>query len=865
MTTDKLTIKAQEALQKAINSAESAQHPEITAEHLALALVGAGDNIVPTVLKKAGVEPALIESSIQKELDRLPISRGGERRFSTSLKKVLEESDKAARQFKDDYISTEHLFLGILEHDNGLYKALISRDAFLSALAQIRGGKRVSDVSPEDKLMALKRYGRDLVGLAKDGKIDPVIGRDEEIRRVLQVLVRKTKNNPVLIGEAGVGKTAVVEGIAQRIATGDVPNILADKELYALDIGSLLAGAKYRGEFEDRLKAVIAEISESQGRIILFIDELHTIVGAGAAEGAVDAANMLKPALARGELRAIGATTLKEYHQHIEKDPALERRFQPVMVKEPSVTETISILRGIKDRYEIHHGVEISDEAIVAAATLSDRYISDRFLPDKAIDLMDEAASRLRIEMDSLPEELDEMNRRITQLEIERQALKREEGAKATGMRLKKLNDELEQIRLDRERLSDHWQKERTLIKSMQDIKSQINRLRFEEQEAQRTNDFEKASQIQYGLIPQATSKLKENSEALAALQLEKKVLTEIISEDDIAEVVSKWTGIPVSKLMGSERKKLLHIEEKIHERIVGQDKAVASIAKVIRRAKAGITNPDRPIGSFLFLGPTGVGKTELAKALSECLFNSEKALIRLDMSEYVEKHALAKLIGSPPGYIGHEEGGQLTEAVKRKPYSIILLDEIEKAHPDVFNLLLQILDDGRLTDSKGKTINFRNTLIIMTSNIASDQLLGDPQSLDERSALESLLLRTFKPEFVNRIDETIVFSPLSGEIIEQIARLEVDKMIRHLNRQNLKVLVDDTAIRALAARGYNPSFGARPLKRALQNLIQDPLSALILSDELTTDSMVTVDFSDGEFHFSINKTDTSRDEVQEP
>lgn len=861
MTTEKLTIKAQEALQKAITSCEEAYNPEVTPAHLSMALVSADDSIVPEVIKKTGVNLEDLSREIQKTLQKLPRAQGVQRNFSPDLTKVLNEADTTARRFKDDYISTEHLFIGILEHDRSFPKHILSRDAFLGALAQIRGSKRVSDANPEDKMMALKRYGRDLVSLAKDGKIDPVIGRDEEIRRVLQVLVRKTKNNPVLIGEAGVGKTAVVEGIALRIATGDVPGILSDKQIYALDIGSLLAGAKYRGEFEDRLKAVIHEITESAGKIILFIDELHTIVGAGAAEGAVDAANMLKPALARGELRAIGATTLKEYHQHIEKDPALERRFQPVMVKEPSVPETISILRGIKERYEIHHGVEISDEAIVAAATLSERYISDRFLPDKAIDLMDEAASKLRIEMDSLPEELDEMNRRITQLEIERQALKKEEDSKASKSRLKDLGNELEKLRTEREQLSAHWQKERTLIKSMQQIKTEINRLRFEEQEARRQNEFEKASQIQYGLLPQAMARLKENAQSLNALQLEKKVLTEIISEDDIAEVVSKWTGIPVSKLMGSERQKLLNMEEKIRERVVGQDAAVEKVAKVIRRAKAGITNPDRPIGSFLFLGPTGVGKTELAKTLSEYLFNTEKSLIRIDMSEYVEKHALARLIGSPPGYIGHEDGGQLTEAVKRKPYSIVLLDEIEKAHPDVFNLLLQILDDGRLTDAKGKTVNFKNTIVIMTSNIASEILLTDPQAFDDRNQLEALLLQTFKPEFVNRIDETLVFAPLDSDTIRKIARLELDKMARQLERQNLCITFSPEVVDALAEKGYNQNFGARPLKRALQTLIQDPLSNLILEGDFSSENAVKISHTGKEFTFeTVDKSEISRE-----
>ncbi len=715
---------------------------------------------------------------------------------------------------------------------------------------QIRGNQTITDPNPEDKMQALKRYGRDLVQLARDGKLDPVIGRDEEIRRVMQVLVRRTKNNPVLIGEAGVGKTAIVEGIALRIVQEDVPDMLKDKRVVTLDIGSLLAGAKYRGEFEDRLKAVIKEVTESDGRIILFIDELHTIVGAGAAEGAVDASNMLKPALARGELRSIGATTLNEYKKYIEKDAALERRFQPVLVKEPSVEETISILRGLKEKYEIHHGIKITDAALISAATLSHRYITDRFLPDKAIDLMDEASSRLRIEMDSSPEELDELERKILQMEIERQALKKE-NSRDSREKLKLLIDGLETLKVKRDEIKSHWEKEKSFIKKLNNLKERIDTLKIQLTDAQRKNDYETASQIQYGRIPDTEREIIETQDGLHTLQQEKKILTEEITEEDIAEVVCRWTGIPVNKLLSGERQKLLDMEPTLRHRVVGQEEAVDAVSRVIRRSKAGLQDPHRPIGSFLFLGPTGVGKTELAKTLSEFIFNSERAMIRIDMSEYMEKHSVAKLIGAPPGYVGYDEGGQLTEAVKRRPYSLILMDEIEKAHPDVFNILLQILDDGRLTDGKGKTINFANTIIIMTSNLGSQIILETNNYEEIKAQIDTLLYRHFKPEFLNRIDDIITFRPLSKDLIQDIARLEIKKFSRLLIPAKISLEITDAAIKNLAEMGFNPSLGARPLRRVIQREIQDRLSSLILEGELPPESVVEVDFNGKTFEFN--------------
>ncbi len=854
MNRDKFTLKSNEAIERAVNLAGEHGNQEVTSLHLAHSLLSEPENIVPEVVKKIGVDVVGLISKTEAEINKLPKVQGGVDQYAGSdFKKVLNKSLDVMRQFKDDYVSTEHLMIALIEMGGAAAKILIAAgvngDNFLKVLMQIRGTQKVTDPHPEDKMQALKRYGRDLIQLARDGKLDPVIGRDDEIRRIMQVLVRRTKNNPVLIGEAGVGKTAVAEGLALRIVQGDVPEMLKEKRIVAMEIGSLLAGAKYRGEFEDRLKAVIKEVVESNGEIILFIDELHTIVGAGAAEGAVDASNMLKPALARGELRAIGATTLNEYKKYIEKDPALERRFQPLFIKEPSVEETISILRGLKEKYEIHHGIKITDAALIAAATLSNRYITDRFLPDKAIDLMDEASSRLRIEMNSQPQELDEQERKIMQLEIERQALKKENSWDAKE-KLRLLVDELDRLKVERDKIKTQWELEKGLIERLRDLKAEIDRLKNQQQEAERKNDYELASQIQYGRIPETNKQIEAVQEQLAEVQKEKKILTEEITEEDIAEVVSKWTGIPVTKLLSGERDKLLKMEDIIKLRVVGQDEAVSAVSRVIRRSKAGLHAPDRPIGSFMFLGPTGVGKTELAKTLSEFIFNSEKAMVRIDMSEYIEKHSVAKLIGAPPGYIGYEEGGQLTEAVKRRPYSVILLDEIEKAHHDVFNILLQILDDGRLTDAKGKTVNFTNTIIIMTSNLGSEIIQEKTDYHEIKQDVEQLLFRYFKPEFLNRIDEIITFKPLTEEIIKEITKIELKKLGQLLKSAKITLNITDDALFRLAEMGYNPVLGARPLKRVMQREIQDQLSSLILEGKLLPESTVHIDYRDNQFVF---------------
>jgi len=853
MNRDKFTLKTNEAIEKSVQLAGEYGNQEVTPLHLAHSILSNPENIVPEVVKKIGVDLAGLISKFQSEIDKLPKVHGADQYVGKDFKKVLDNALAVAGQFKDDYVSTEHLVIAIIEGKGTAAKILISsgvtKENFLKVLMEIRGNGKVTDQSPEEKMQALKRYGRDLIQLARDGKLDPVIGRDDEIRRAMQVLARRTKNNPVLIGEAGVGKTAIAEGLASRIVQGDVPELLKEKRIITLDIGSLLAGAKYRGEFEDRLKAVIKEVVESNGEVILFIDELHTIVGAGAAEGAVDASNMLKPALARGELRAIGATTLNEYKKYIEKDAALERRFQPVFIKEPSVEETISILRGIKEKYEIHHGIKITDAALIAAATLSNRYISDRFLPDKAIDLMDEASSRLRIEMDSLPRELDELERKIMRLEIERQALKKENSSDAKE-KLKLLVNELEELKLERDKIRIHWDKEKSLILQLRDLKEEIDRLKNRQQEAERENNYELASQIQYGKLPDTDKKTEEVRAQLAEVQKEKKILTEEIAEEDIAEVVSQWTGIPVNKLLSGERDKLLKMEEILKTRVVGQDDAVSAVSRVIRRSKAGLHAPDRPIGSFMFLGPTGVGKTELAKTLSEFIFNSEKAMVRIDMSEYIEKHSVAKLIGAPPGYVGYEEGGQLTEAIKRRPYSVILLDEIEKAHHDVFNILLQILDDGRLTDAKGKTVNFSNTIIIMTSNLGSE-ITREKTDYDEiKQEIDQLLFRYFKPEFLNRIDDIITFRPLTEESIEDITVIEVNKLAKLLKSAKISIEITKNALSKLAELGYNPLLGARPLKRVIQQKIQDRLSTMILEGKLLPDAAVHIDYRDNDFIF---------------
>ncbi len=857
MNMDKFTLKANNAIEESVRFAGENGNQEVTELHLAHSIIIDEKNIVPEVLKKTGTDKARILSELEDAVSLLPKVHGADGYIGKGLKKVLDKGITIATKFKDDYVSTEHIFLSLLQSKSEVVSILnkngIDENTFLKALMDIRGNQRVTDQNPEDKIQPLSKYGRDLVEMAREGKLDPVIGRDEEIRRVMQVLVRRTKNNPLLIGDAGVGKTAIVEGLALRIVQGDIPEILKDKRVISLDIGSLLAGAKYRGEFEERLKAVIKEVVDSEGRIILFMDELHTIVGAGASEGSVDASNMLKPPLARGELRSIGATTLNEYKKYIEKDPALERRFQPVFVKEPSVEETISILRGIKEKYEIHHGIKITDAALISAATLSDRYITDRFLPDKAIDLIDEASSKLRIEIDSMPEELDELERKIMQMEIEKQALKKENSSDARD-KMKNLVDDLEEVKLSRDKLKGHWEKEKSLIGQLRDKKEDIDNLKIKMKEAERNNNYEIASQIQYGNIPESEREINRIQNELDELQSEKKILTEIVTEEDIADVVSRWTGIPVSKLLSGEKEKLLVMEKIIKKRVVGQDDAVTAVANVIRRSKAGLNEQGRPIGSFIFLGPTGVGKTELAKALSVFIFNSEKAMIRIDMSEYMEKHSVSRLIGAPPGYIGYDEGGQLTEAVKRRPYSLILLDEIEKAHPDVFNILLQLLDDGRLTDGKGKTVNFSNTIIIMTSNLGSDIIQEKTEYADIKKEIDNLLYKHFKPEFLNRIDEVITFRPLSKEMIKMIAALEISKLEIRLGAAGIKTEISEEALNKLAELGFNPVLGARPLKRIIQNKIQDKLSTMILSGEINNASTIEVDYRGDDFKFTVKK-----------
>jgi len=858
MRLDRFTIKSQEALADAQTLALERGNPRIENEHLLVALVRQEQGVAQAILGKAGVRPREVEDEALREIARFPVVSGAHQSNpSPQLGQTLQAAEREAEALRDDYISTEHLLLALSEDTRGaagriLRERGLTREAILRALADVRGGQRVTDQNPEEKFQALEKYGRDLTQAARQGKLDPVIGRDDEIRRVIQVLSRRTKNNPVLIGEPGVGKTAIVEGLAQRIVAGDVPESLKNKRVVALDMGALIAGAKYRGEFEDRLKAVLKEISEAQGEIILFIDEMHTIVGAGAAEGAVDAANLLKPMLARGELRCVGATTLDEYRKHVEKDPALERRFQPIMIGEPTVDDTIAILRGLKERYEVHHGVRIQDSALVAAAVLSHRYIADRFLPDKAIDLVDEAASRLRIEIDSMPQEIDVVERRIRQLEIEREALKKETD-RASAERLAKLEEELAELREQASAMKAHWQAEKEIITAIRETKQEIENARAEEQAAEREGDLGKAAEIRYGRMLELQKKLDGLNARLAELQSTQKMLKEEVDDEDIAEVVSKWTGIPVSKLMEGELQKLVQMESRLRQRVVGQDQALEAVSNAVRRARAGLQDPNRPIGSFMFLGPTGVGKTELARALAEFLFDDERAMTRLDMSEFMEKHSVARLIGAPPGYVGYEEGGYLTEAVRRRPYSVILFDEIEKAHPDVFNILLQILDDGRLTDGQGRTVDFKNTVIIMTSNLGSGWLSDPTVGRDEavRRVMDAVR-EHFRPEFLNRIDEMVVFNTLSSEHIRAIVEIQLGHLRERLAARGLTLEVTDAAKERLAAEGFDPAYGARPLKRVIQKRLQDPLAVKVLQGEFREGDRVVVDVDGtGEFTFT--------------
>jgi ATP-dependent Clp protease ATP-binding subunit ClpB len=844
---DKFTLKSQEAVQAAQDIAAKRKNQQMEVEHLVLAMLDQQDGVVLPVLKKLGADPGRVRSDIEEAIERLPKVEGLVQTYlSPRLNKLFDRAEEEAGRLKDEYISTEHLLIAAADGDGAAREALtrhgITKDRIFTVLVDIRGSQRVTDQNPEDKYQALTRYGRDLTDLARRGKLDPVIGRDEEIRRVVQVLSRRTKNNPVLIGEPGVGKTAIAEGLAQRVVSGDVPEGLKNKRVVALDMGALIAGAKYRGEFEDRLKAVLKEVTEADGNVILFIDELHTVVGAGAAEGAMDASNMLKPALARGELRCVGATTINEYRKHIEKDPALERRFQPVLVREPSVEDTISILRGLKERYEVHHGVKIKDSALVNAAVLSHRYIADRFLPDKAIDLIDEAASRLRMEIDSMPTELDEVERRIRQLEVEREAVKKEQD-QASAERLRKIEAEIAGLAEKRSGLKAQWLAEKGGIQQIRSIKEQIEKARLDAEKAEREGNLGRAAELRYGKLLELQKQLDAESAKLASVQSQCKILKEEVDDEDVAEIVSKWTGIPVSRMLEGERQKLLHMEERLGRRVVGQGEAISAVSDAVRRARAGIQDPNRPVGSFIFMGPTGVGKTELARALAEFLFDDEQAMVRIDMSEYQERHTVSRLIGAPPGYVGYDEGGQLTEAVRRKPYSVVLFDEIEKAHPEVFNVLLQLLDDGRLTDGHGRTVDFKNTVVIMTSNIGS-QFIQDYQhdETEMRRRVTEAMRQHFRPEFLNRVDDTIIFHPLDTEMLKRIVDIQVALVRKRLADRKIEIELTDSAKRLLAEEGFDLVYGARPLKRVVQRDVLNPLAAKILAGQVREGARIVVD-----------------------